>query len=86
VKPIFTSPRFLPPTKVENCKVRISYHLYIVSFIIHYLVALLDISVFVQVLNSIISHGCFLTECSVEHSVIGIRSRLELGVQLKVNY
>ncbi|KAL5197689.1 hypothetical protein ABZP36_001201 [Zizania latifolia] len=55
VKPIFTSPRFLPPTKVENCKI----------------------------LNSIISHGCFLTECSVEHSVIGIRSRLEPGVQLK---
>ncbi|KAK3126739.1 hypothetical protein QOZ80_7AG0561590 [Eleusine coracana subsp. coracana] len=55
VKPIFTSPRFLPPTKVENCKV----------------------------LNSIVSHGCFLTECSVEHSVIGIRSRLEPGVQLK---
>ncbi|CAL5066242.1 unnamed protein product [Urochloa decumbens] len=55
VKPIFTSPRFLPPTRVENCKV----------------------------LNSIVSHGCFLTECSVEHSVIGIRSRLEPGVQLK---
>lgn len=55
VKPIFTSPRFLPPTKVENCKV----------------------------LNSIVSHGCFLTECSVEHSVIGIRSRLEPGVELK---
>lgn len=55
VKPIFTSPRFLPPTRVENCKV----------------------------LNSIVSHGCFLTECSVEHSVIGIRSRLEQGVQLK---
>nr|CAB3456178.1 unnamed protein product [Digitaria exilis] len=36
-----------------------------------------------QVLNSIVSHGCFLTECSVEHSVIGIRSRLEPGVQLK---
>lgn len=40
----------------------------------------------VQVLNSIVSHGCFLTECSVEHSVIGIRSRLEKGVQLKVKY
>jgi ADP-glucose pyrophosphorylase len=52
----------------------------------HYLAAVLDISVFVQVLNSIVSHGCFLTECSVEHSVIGIRSRLELGVQLKVSY
>uniref|UniRef100_A0A0E0LIW0 Glucose-1-phosphate adenylyltransferase n=1 Tax=Oryza punctata TaxID=4537 RepID=A0A0E0LIW0_ORYPU len=55
VKPIFTCPRFLPPTKVENCKV----------------------------VNSIVSHGCFLTECSVDRSVIGVRSRLEPGVQLK---
>ena len=47
--------------------------------------AFLDASVFVQVLNSIVSHGCFLTDCSVEHSVIGIRSRLQPGVQLKVN-
>ena len=52
----------------------------------HYLAGLLDISIPVQVLNSIVSHGCFLTECNVEHSVIGIRSRLEPGVQLKVKY
>lgn len=39
---------------------------------------------FVQVKDSIISHGCFLRECSVEHSVVGVRSRLEGGVQLKV--
>lgn len=55
MKPIFTSPCFLPPTKIEKCRV----------------------------LNSIISHGCFLRECSVEHSVVGIRSRLEHGVELK---
>lgn len=55
MKPIFTSPRFLPPTKIEKCRV----------------------------LDSIISHGCFLRECSVEHSVIGIRSRLEYGAELK---
>ncbi|KAK1294673.1 hypothetical protein QJS10_CPA16g01815 [Acorus calamus] len=54
-KPIFTSPRFLPPTKIEKC----------------------------QVLNSIISHGCFLRECSVEHSIVGIRSRIEYGSELK---
>lgn len=54
-KPIFTSPRFLPPTKIEQCQVK----------------------------ESIISHGCFLRSCSVEHSIVGIRSRLESGVQLK---
>ncbi|GLJ45295.1 hypothetical protein SUGI_0953250 [Cryptomeria japonica] len=54
-KPIFTSPRFLPPTKIEKCQVR----------------------------DSIISHGCFLRECSVDHSIIGIRSRLESGVKLE---
>ncbi|KAK1318364.1 hypothetical protein QJS10_CPB04g01178 [Acorus calamus] len=36
-----------------------------------------------QVLNSIISHGCFLRECSVEHSIVGIRSRIEYGSELK---
>lgn len=54
-KPIFTSPRFLPPTKIEKC----------------------------QVIDSIISHGCFLRECSVQHSIVGVRSRLEYGVEIK---
>ncbi|CAK9858574.1 unnamed protein product [Sphagnum jensenii] len=54
-KPIFTSPRFLPPTKIEKCQVR----------------------------DSIISHGCFLRSCSVEHSIVGVRSRIEDGVTLK---
>ncbi|KAK9165485.1 hypothetical protein Scep_000676 [Stephania cephalantha] len=36
-----------------------------------------------QVLNAIISHGCFLRECSIEHSIVGVRSRLEYGVDLK---
>ncbi|KAF6171226.1 hypothetical protein GIB67_001941 [Kingdonia uniflora] len=54
-KPIFTSPRFLPPTKIEKS----------------------------QILNSIISHGCFLRDCHVEHSIVGVRSRLEYGVEMK---
>ncbi|KAG0561448.1 hypothetical protein KC19_9G065400 [Ceratodon purpureus] len=54
-KPIFTSPRYLPPTKIEQCQVK----------------------------DSIISHGCFLRSCSVEHSIVGIRSRLESGAVLK---
>ncbi|KAL9385194.1 hypothetical protein Peur_022204 [Populus x canadensis] len=55
LKPIFTSPRFLPPTKIEKCRVK----------------------------DSIVSHGCFLRECSVERSIVGVRSRLEYGVELK---
>ncbi|KAL8059057.1 hypothetical protein ABFX02_03G062600 [Erythranthe guttata] len=53
--PFYTSPRFLPPTKVEQCRI----------------------------VDAIISHGCFLRECSVEHSIVGVRSRLDYGVELK---
>ncbi|KAI3441290.1 uncharacterized protein J3R85_002562 [Psidium guajava] len=53
--PFFTSPRFLPPTKIDNCKIK----------------------------DAIISHGCFLRECSVERSIVGERSRLDSGVELK---
>ncbi|KAL2498268.1 Glucose-1-phosphate adenylyltransferase large subunit 2 [Abeliophyllum distichum] len=53
--PFYTSPRFLPPTKVEKCRI----------------------------VDAIISHGCFLRECSVQHSIVGIRSRLDYGVELK---
>lgn len=53
--PIFTSPRFLPPTKIDNCKLK----------------------------DAIISHGCFLRECRVERSIVGERSRLDSGVELK---
>ncbi|XP_047322388.1 glucose-1-phosphate adenylyltransferase large subunit 1-like [Impatiens glandulifera] len=54
--PIFTSPRFLPPTKIDKCKIK----------------------------DSIISHGCFLREsCSIQHSIVGERSRIDFGVELK---
>ncbi|KAG6591303.1 Glucose-1-phosphate adenylyltransferase large subunit, chloroplastic/amyloplastic [Cucurbita argyrosperma subsp. argyrosperma] len=53
--PFYTSPRFLPPSKVEKSRI----------------------------VDAIISHGCFLRECSVEHSIVGVRSRLEYGVELK---
>ncbi|KAJ6708850.1 GLUCOSE-1-PHOSPHATE ADENYLYLTRANSFERASE LARGE SUBUNIT 3 CHLOROPLASTIC [Salix koriyanagi] len=52
--PFFTSPRFLPPTKVDKCRI----------------------------VDAIISHGCFLRECSLQHSIVGVRSRLESGVEL----
>lgn len=53
--PFFTSPRFLPPTKVEKCRI----------------------------VDAIISHGCFLRGCSVQHSIVGVRSRLDYGVELE---
>ncbi|KAL0314669.1 UNVERIFIED_CONTAM: Glucose-1-phosphate adenylyltransferase large subunit, chloroplastic/amyloplastic [Sesamum angustifolium] len=53
--PFYTSPRFLPPAKVEKCRI----------------------------VDAIISHGCFLRECSVQHSIVGVRSRLDYGVELK---
>ncbi|KAL9418134.1 hypothetical protein AB3S75_041034 [Citrus x aurantiifolia] len=53
--PFYTSPRFLPPTKIDNCRIK----------------------------DAIISHGCFLRECTVEHSIVGERSRLDYGVELK---
>lgn len=53
--PFFTSPRFLPPTKIEQCKI----------------------------VDAIISHGCFLQECSVQNSIVGVRSRLGTGVELE---
>lgn len=37
-----------------------------------------------QIKDAIISHGCFLQECDVIHSVVGERSRLDSGVVLKV--
>lgn len=39
---------------------------------------------FMQIVDAIISHGCFLRECSVQHSIVGVRSRLESGVEFQV--
>ncbi|XP_073135939.1 glucose-1-phosphate adenylyltransferase large subunit 3, chloroplastic/amyloplastic [Henckelia pumila] len=54
-KPIYTSRRNLPPSKIDDSKI----------------------------VDSIISHGSFLTNCFVEHSVIGIRSRINSNAHLK---
>ncbi|KAG8085262.1 hypothetical protein GUJ93_ZPchr0010g10118 [Zizania palustris] len=37
----------------------------------------------VQIKDAIISHGCFLRECTIEHSIVGVRSRLNSGCELK---
>jgi glucose-1-phosphate adenylyltransferase len=49
--PLYTRPRFLPASKLNECTVS----------------------------RSLISEGCILTRCRIEHSVIGIRSRIEEG-------
>nr|GEV65612.1 glucose-1-phosphate adenylyltransferase large subunit, chloroplastic/amyloplastic-like [Tanacetum cinerariifolium] len=35
-----------------------------------------------RIVDAIISHGCFLRDCGVEHSVVGIRSHFDEGVEL----
>lgn len=49
------------------------------------IIIFIDPSLFLelQILDSIVSHGCFLRECSVQHSIVGIRSRVESGVELQ---
>ncbi|KAK7291201.1 hypothetical protein RIF29_06156 [Crotalaria pallida] len=36
-----------------------------------------------KIVDAIISHGCFLSESVVQHSIVGVRSRLESGVDLQ---
>ncbi|KAK8568092.1 hypothetical protein V6N12_006656 [Hibiscus sabdariffa] len=36
-----------------------------------------------RIKDALISHGCFLRECTIQHSVIGERSRLDTGVELQ---
>lgn len=47
--PIYTRPRFLPPTKLLEC----------------------------QVTESIIGDGCILKNCRINHSVLGVRTRID---------
>ncbi|KAG4929235.1 hypothetical protein AAZX31_17G015200 [Glycine max] len=54
-KPMYTSRRNLPPSKIDNSKI----------------------------VDSIISHGSFLNNSFIEHSVVGIRSRINSNVHLK---
>ncbi|MFM7449482.1 MAG: glucose-1-phosphate adenylyltransferase [Leptolyngbyaceae cyanobacterium] len=53
--PIYTRPRYLPPTKMLDCQVR----------------------------ESIISEGCMLKNCSITHSILGVRSRVESGAVIE---
>ncbi|NJP09853.1 MAG: glucose-1-phosphate adenylyltransferase [Leptolyngbyaceae cyanobacterium RU_5_1] len=49
--PIYTRPRYLPPTKLLDCQIK----------------------------ESIIAEGCILKDCSITHSVLGVRTRVESG-------
>jgi glucose-1-phosphate adenylyltransferase len=49
--PIYTRSRYLPPSKLLDCRVT----------------------------DSIIGEGCILKDCRIEHSVLGVRSRVESG-------
>ncbi|HET9317642.1 MAG TPA: sugar phosphate nucleotidyltransferase, partial [Vicinamibacteria bacterium] len=53
--PVYTHPRFLPATKVEQSHVR----------------------------NALLSEGCIVVEADVERSVVGIRSRIGRGAQVR---
>lgn len=53
--PIYTRPRYLPPTKLLDC----------------------------HITESIIGEGCILKECRINHSVLGIRSRIEAGCTIE---
>ncbi|KAF6173533.1 hypothetical protein GIB67_042663 [Kingdonia uniflora] len=54
-KPMYTSRRNLPPTKIDNSRI----------------------------IDSIVSHGSFLNNALIEHSVVGIRSRINSNTHLK---
>ena len=42
------------------------------------------VSFLMQIVDSIISHGSFVNNAFIEHSVVGIRSRINSNVHLKV--
>jgi glucose-1-phosphate adenylyltransferase len=53
--PIYTRPRYLPPSKLLDC----------------------------HITQSIIGEGCILKNCRIEHSVLGVRSRIESGCSIE---
>lgn len=49
--PIYTRPRYLPPSKLLDC----------------------------HVTESIVGEGCIVKSCQIQHSILGVRSRIESG-------
>jgi glucose-1-phosphate adenylyltransferase len=54
-RPVYSQPRFLPATKVEQCKVT----------------------------NALLSEGCIVVGSDIERAVLGIRSRVGAGSQIR---
>ncbi|KAK2969445.1 hypothetical protein RJ640_011342, partial [Escallonia rubra] len=85
-KPMFTSRRNLPPSKIDNCKLPTEERFHdalLISFSESKYNKVSPSSNLAQIVDSIISHGSFLTDCFTEHSVVGIRSRINSNVHLK---
>jgi glucose-1-phosphate adenylyltransferase len=53
--PIYTRPRYLPPSKLLDC----------------------------QITESMIGEGCILKECRINHSVLGVRTRIEANCTIE---
>ncbi len=54
-RPIYTHPRFLPPSRLVDCKVR----------------------------NGLVAEGAYLERCDVADTVVGIRSTIRAGAQIR---
>jgi len=54
VRPTFTRPRFLPGTRVDDCRID----------------------------RTIVAEGCHLERCTIERSVVGIRTRIKPGARV----
>ncbi|HXV65329.1 MAG TPA: glucose-1-phosphate adenylyltransferase [Vicinamibacteria bacterium] len=52
--PIYTHPRFLPGSKIDDCRIK----------------------------RSLVTEGVILNQCDIDHSVVGIRSRVQRGARL----
>ncbi len=53
-RPIYTHPRFLPPSRFNACRIE----------------------------ASIVAEGCYMDDCVLERSVIGIRTRIDRGTRI----
>jgi glucose-1-phosphate adenylyltransferase len=53
-RPIYTHPRFLPGTRMHNCRIE----------------------------ASIVSEGCYIEECEIRDSVVGIRTHVSAGARI----
>jgi glucose-1-phosphate adenylyltransferase len=53
-RPIYTHPRFLPATRMHNCRIE----------------------------SSIVAEGCYIEDCEIRDSVVGIRTQVAAGARI----